>query len=180
MSEIPLEVLHRGKFLVLLKEGRWEYVQRSSNRGAVFVLAVTPQRELVLVEQHRVPLHARSLELPAGILGDEDSSANETPEACGLRELEEEAGFRGRRARILLTGPVAPGMTSEILYLVQVEELEKTGVGGGVGSEDITVHLAPLDDIDRWLEEKRLVGLQIEPRIYTGLYFLRQGIRAPA
>ena len=172
---MSIETLYRGRFLLLLKDGRWEYAQRVSNRGAVFVLAVTSVRELVLVEQYRVPLHARTLELPAGILGDEDSHPDETPESCALRELEEEAGFRGRTARILTTGPVAPGLTSEILYLVQVEGLEKTGAGGGVGGEDITVHLAPLDGIAEWLEEKRQAGLWIEPRIYTGLYLLESG-----
>lgn len=180
MSKEPVEVLHRGKFLVLLKEGRWEYVQRVSNRGAVFVLAVTDGRELVLVEQYRQPLHARTLELPAGILGDEDSHPDETPESCALRELQEEAGFTGRQARVLGTGPVAPGMTSEILYLVQVEGLRRTGAGGGVGGEDITVHRAPLDGIDAWLEAQRRRGLWIEPRIYTGLYFLSQAAVAPA
>lgn len=177
MSKPPVEVLHRGKFLVLLKEGRWEYVQRTSNRGAVFVLAVTEARELVLVEQHRVPLHANTIELPAGILGDEDSHPDETPESCALRELEEEAGFSGTDARVISTGPVAPGLTSEILYLVRVTGLRRTGAGGGVGNEDITVHLAPLDGIDGWLADRRDAGLQVEPRIYTGLYHLLRGQR---
>lgn len=172
MSEA--EVLHRGRFLVLLKEGRWEYVQRTSNRGAVFVLAVTEARELVLVEQFRVPLHARTLELPAGILGDEESHPDETPESCALRELEEEAGFRAASARVLFSGPVAPGMTSEILFLVLAERLERVGEGGGVEHEEIKVHLAPLDRIDAWLEQKRRGGLLIEPRIYAGLYWLRR------
>lgn len=175
MNVEKIETLHRGKFLVLLKEGRWEYVQRISNRGAVFVLAVTDARELVLVEQYRVPLHARTLELPAGILGDEESHPDETPESCALRELEEEAGFRGRQARVLTTGPVAPGLTSEILYLVQVEGLRQVSAGGGVGGEDITVHRVPLDRVHGWLDEKRQAGLLIEPRIYTGLYHLVNG-----
>lgn len=172
MSAPPVERLHQGRFLVLLKEGRWEYVQRTSNRGAVFVLAVTAERELVLVEQYRVPLHARSVELPAGILGDEAAHAGETPEACALRELEEETGFRGTQAQVLMSGPVAPGLTSEILYLVQVQGLRKAGKGGGVGSEDIAVHRVPLDSIDAWLQQRRRAGLWIEPRIYTGLYLL--------
>lgn len=168
----PLETLHRGKFLVLLKEGRWEYVQRVSNRGAVFVLAVTPARELVLVEQHRVPLHRRCLELPAGILGDEAAHAGESPESCAVRELEEETGFRAGRARLLMSGPVAAGLTSEILFLVLAEGLERVGRGGGTDGEDITVHTVPLDRVHDWLEQKRGDGLLVEPRIYTGLYWL--------
>lgn len=167
--------LHRGRFLELLRDGRWEYVRRVGARGAVFVLAVTDARELVLVEQHRVPLQARTLELPAGIFGDAESPADETPEQCALRELEEETGWRGASARLLLTGPVAPGLTDEIMSLVRVEGLTKVHAGGGVAGEDITVHIVPLNGIAAWLEARRGAGLQVEPRIYAALYFLEHG-----
>lgn len=168
-----IQLLYEGQHLRLLKDGRWEYAQRLSNRGAVFVLAVTAERELILVEQYRVPLHARTLEMPAGILGDEESHPDETPESCALRELEEEAGYRGGRARLITVGPVAPGLTSEILYLVLAEDLKRVSAGGGVGGEDIIVHTVPLDRVRSWLDDKRKAGLLIEPRIYTGLYFLQ-------
>lgn len=168
----PVESLHRGRFLELLRDGRWEYVQRVKARGAVFVVAVTDARELVLVEQYRVPLRARTLELPAGIYGDDDSAEHETPERCALRELEEETGFRGARARLLFTGPVAPGLTSEILFLVRVESLQRVHPGGGVGGEDITVHAVPLARVNPWLRRKARQGILIEPRIYAALYLL--------
>lgn len=174
MSEQAPQLLYRGRFLELFKDGRWEYVQRVKARGAVFVVAVTDARELVLVEQYRVPLRARTLELPAGIYGDDDSAEHETPEQCALRELEEEAGFRGARARLLFTGPVAPGLTSEMLFLVRVEGLQRVHAGGGVGGEDITVHAVPLAGIHAWLERQRQAGLQVEPRIHAALDFLRQ------
>ncbi len=167
-----IQQLYEGQHLRLLKDGRWEYVQRLSNRGAVFVLAVTAARELVLVEQYRVPLQARTLEMPAGILGDEAAYPDESPESCALRELEEEAGFRGGKARLITAGPVAPGLTSEILYLVLAEDLQRVSAGGGVGGEDITVHTVPLDRVHAWLDQKRKDGLLIEPRVYAGLYFL--------
>ena len=166
------ESLHRGRFLELVREGRWEYVRRVKARGAVFVLAVTDAAELVIVEQYRVPLQARTLELPAGIYGDDDSGEHETPEQCALRELEEETGFRGTRAEVLLTGPVAPGLTTELMYLVRVTGLQRVHAGGGVGGEDITVHTVPLAGAAAWLERQRRAGLQVEPRIYAGLYFL--------
>jgi ADP-ribose pyrophosphatase len=140
--------------------------------GAVFVLAVTGAGELVLVEQHRIPVGARTLELPAGIYGDEDSPDHETAEACALRELEEETGYRGTSARILISGPVAPGLTSEIMHLVRIDGLQSVHAGGGIGAEDITVHLMPVARAAEWLDEKRRGGLQVEPRIYAALYFL--------
>lgn len=171
MTDAP-EVLYRGRFLELLKDGRWEYVQRVRARGAVFVVALTESGELVLVEQHRVPVRARTLELPAGIHGDEDSHEHETAEQCALRELEEETGFRGAQARLLFSGPVAPGLTSELAFFVRVEGLRRVHAGGGIGGEDITVHTVPLARAHDWLDQRRRAGLQVEPRIYVALHFL--------
>ena len=169
---MTIESLYRGRFVELMKDGRWEYVRRVKARGAVFVVALTDAGELVLVEQYRVPVQGRTIELPAGIYGDEESEEHETAEQCALRELEEETGFRGARARLLMTGPVAPGLTTEILFMIRVEGLTRVHPGGGVGGEDITVHTVPLAQVPAWLEERRRAGLLVEPRIYAGLYFL--------
>lgn len=166
------ESLHRGQYLELLRDGHWEFVRRVKARGAVFVLAVTDAQELVLVEQYRVPVAERTLELPAGIYGDEDSHQDETPEQCALRELEEETGYRGKVAKVLLSGPVAPGLTSEVMYLVRVAGLAQVHAGGGIGTERITVHAVPLAGVAAWLDRKRAEGFQVEPRIYAALYFL--------
>ena len=172
MSEnAPLETLYEGKFLVLRREGRWEYVERVSARGAAFILAVTEAREIVLVEQYRVPLHRRCIELPAGIIGDEAHLADEEVEAAALRELEEETGFRGSHAELLTSGPVGAGLTSEILYLYRARGLQRVHDGGGVDGENITVHVVPLDGIDGWLARQGREGKWVEPRVYAGLWF---------
>lgn len=151
--------------------GHWEYAQRVNSNAAVFVLAVTEANELILVEQPRIPLHRRSIELPAGILGDVD--AQESPETCALRELEEETGFRGRHARILTEGPVAAGLASEWLYLVRVDGLTRVHQGGGVAGEDITTHLVPLASAPAWLAQQTRAGFAVDPRVYAGLFFAR-------
>ena len=168
------EPLYTGRFLELIQDGRWEYVRRVKARGAVFILAVTDADELVMVEQYRVPLQARTLELPAGIYGDDESEEHETAEQCALRELEEETGFRGASARLVFSGPVAPGLTSEILFMIRIEGLQRVHAGGGVGGEDITVHTVPVVQVRAWLDEQRGKGLQVEPRIYAGLDFLNK------
>jgi len=170
--------LFRGKYLELLRDGHWEFARRVNARGAVFVVAVTEARELVLVEQYRVPVGERVLELPAGIYGDAESPAGETPEQCALRELEEETGYRGKAAKLLLYGPVAPGLTDEMMYLVRVAGLSKVHAGGGVAGEQITVHVVPLKDVLPWLQRKRAEGFQVEPRIFAALYFIQAA--APA
>lgn len=164
--------LHRGKFLSLVRDRHWEYVRRVNSSGAAFIAALTPDGELLLVEQQRLPLAARTIELPAGMIGDDAGFADETIEASALRELEEETGYRGARAEILLSGPVAAGMTSEMLHLVRIHDLQRVGDGGGVEGEDITVHRVPLNQIDGWLRARAAEGLLIEPRIYAALYFL--------
>lgn len=174
-----IRVLHKGQFLRLLRNGRWEFVQRVRANGAVFVVAVTEQDEIVLVEQFRVPLQARVIELPAGIMGDESHLSDESPEASGARELEEETGFRSSRVERLFTGPTAPGMTSELLHFVMATGLSRVHAGGGVDGEDITVHVVPLAGADRWLAQQQERGLLVEPRVFAGLRFAERRERAP-
>lgn len=166
-----IRTLHDGEFLKLLRDGHWEYVERQNARGAAAMVAITQEREIVLVEQYRIPLHARAIELPAGIIGDSDAFRDETIESSALRELLEETGFQGRSARLVCSGPTAPGLSSEFSNLVLVTGLTRVHAGGGVDGEDITVHVVPLAQIDEWLEGQRAKGLLIEPRIYAGLYF---------
>lgn len=167
----PPETLYHGKFLILRRSGRWEYVERVNQRGAAFILAVTEAHEIVLVEQFRVPLQQHCIELPAGIIGDEAAFADEGVEGAALRELEEETGFRGSSAELLTSGPVACGMTSEMLYLYRAHGLQRVHPGGGVDGENITVHVVPLDRAAEWLAQQGRAGKLVEPRVYAGLWF---------
>lgn len=183
MSDVPsssspanqIRSLHRGEFLEILRDRHWEYVRRTKASGAVVIIAVTADQELVLVEQTRIPLQGKSIELPAGIVGDSAAHANEPAETAALRELLEETGFRAARAAVLTRGPTAAGFSSEQLTLVRAYDLVREHAGGGVDGEDITVHLVPLADVHRWLEARRSEGFHIEPRIYAGLWFASQG-----
>ena len=164
--------LHDGQFLKLQRDGHWEYVSRQRASGAGFIVAITDARELILVEQFRVPLHQRVIELPAGIIGDGADNQGESAELSALRELEEETGYVGSSTRRLCHGPVAAGMTDEIGYFTQVSGLKRVAAGGGVEGENITVHLVPLDGVERWLATQQAArGVLVDPRIFVGLYF---------
>ncbi len=175
---MTIETLYEGKFLRLLRDGRWEYVARVNAKGAAFIAAVTDQHELVMVEQYRVPLQAQSLELPAGIVGDEVEFADEGFESAALRELEEETGFRAGHIEHILTGPTAPGMSSELLHFYFASQLVKVSAGGGVEGEDITVHLVPLQGATEWLMAQMAAGKRCDPRVFVGLWFAQQRLQA--
>ena len=167
-----VQLLHDGEFLRLLRRERWEYVVRPYSSGAAFVVAVTDAGELVLVEQYRWPIRARCIELPAGIIGDSAEFADEDPCASGLRELEEETGFRGSSATPIVSAPTAAGLSAEYSHFVRVRGLTRVGNGGGVDGEDITVHCIRLAEVDDWLDAQRAAGLSVDTRIYAALHFL--------
>ena|ERR1700677_3325462 len=167
-------ILHTGRFLALVKEGRWEYADRTNATGASIILAVTGDRNILLVEQYRIPVHARTIELPAGIIGDEPGAGEESRAEAALRELLEETGYTAEKMEALTTGPASSGATSEVVTLFHATGLQKVGAGGGVANEDIFVHEVPLDVVDQWLVEKAAAGVLIDPKIYAGLYFLEK------
>ncbi len=168
---LTARTLYDGQFLKLQRDGHWEFVSRQRASGACFIVAVTPERELILIEQFRIPLQKRVIEVPAGIIGDSEATRGEPPEMSALRELEEETGFRGTRAELLCSGPVAAGMTDEIGYFAQVHDLTRVHAGGGVEGEDITVHLVPIAEVPQFLNRQVAAGQLIDPRVYLALYF---------
>lgn len=174
MKQFTRTTLHTGKFLALIKEGHWEYVDRVNATGAVIILAVTEDHKILLVEQYRIPVHARTIELPAGIIGDEPGDANESQAAAARRELLEETGYAAEHIESVTTGAACSGITSERVTLFRASGLRRAGKGGGVEHEDIIVHEIPLDEAPAWLEIKARSGVLIDPKVYAGLFFAKQ------
>jgi ADP-ribose pyrophosphatase len=164
--------LYTGKFLALIKEGHWEYAQRTNATGAAIIAAVTEDQKLLLVEQYRIPVHARTIELPAGIIGDKPGGADEANAVAARRELIEETGFEAGKIRQVSQGACSAGLTSEIVTLFLASELKRVGAGGGVAHEDIIVHEVPLVEIVPWLKAKAKTGVLVDPKVYAGLFFI--------
>ncbi len=164
------ESLYQGKFLNLVREGRWEYCERVNQTRAVMVFAATPEGRVLLVEEFRPPIGCRCLCFPAGLSGDEGP---ESDLQAAHRELLEETGYEAAQMRYLFSGPSSPGMSSETLSFYLATGLRRVAAGGGVENEDITVREAPLEDIDAWLAARVAEGIALDPRIFSGLYFLR-------
>src|SRR3954468_19327493 len=151
-----------GKFVRLLKRGKWEFASRANDIKAVVILAEY-EGKMILIDQPRVGPDCRCVELPAGLVGDKDPDA--TPETTAVKELEEETGFTAERIERLGEFYASPGMLSESFTLVRAHGVRKIGAGGGDDSEDIVVHLVPRDDIPDFLEQKRAEGLGVDVKL---------------
>jgi ADP-ribose pyrophosphatase len=156
------ETVWAGKYITVLKDGTWEYVARARGIRAAVILAVEAG-EVILVEQYRVPLGQRCLELPAGLVGDEEEG--ETVAASAARELEEETGYRPERIESLGFFHSSPGMVSEGFTLVRATGLTRVSDGGGHPEEDITVHHVPVDEIAAFVAGKRAEGVAIDVKL---------------
>lgn len=175
MDSLTKTTLCTGQFLALIKEGHWEYAHRPNASGAAIIVAVTEAQTLLLVEQYRIPVHARTIELPAGITGDEPGSSDESQVEAARRELLEETGYEAEHLEVLMHGPASAGLGSEVLTLFRASKLRRVGAGGGVAQENITVHEVPLAEVHAWLEAKAKSGVLVDPKVYAGLYFIGRG-----
>ena len=158
----PAEEMWAGKFVRAVRRGKWEYASRTNNISAVVLLAEY-DGQVILVDQPRVPLGERCLELPAGLVGDTDLNA--TVEATAIKELEEETGFTADRIERLGDFYSSPGMLSEGFTLVRAHGIRKIGEGGGDENEDINVHLVARTDIPNFIEQKRAEGFGIDVKL---------------
>ena len=171
--DAPEKVQWQGRFITAKTRGRWEYVSRSRGIRAAAILAIDEDDRIVLVEQYRVPLGMPSIELPAGLIGDDDTVAGEDALTAAGRELEEETGYRAAKLDDMGTFFSSPGMVSETFTLVRARGLTKVGPGGGVAGEDITVHRVARAHLPEFLDAKRAEGCGIDVRM---LLVLGQGI----
>lgn len=161
-TDAPEAIVWQGKFITAKTRGTWEYVSRARGIKAAVILAVD-KGDVLLVEQYRVPLGAPCLELPAGLVGDDQ--AGEAVATAAARELEEETGYRAARIEMIGEFYSSPGMVSESFFLVRAEGLEKVGAGGGVADEAILVHRVPLSGLADFMATKRAEGCAMDVKL---------------
>lgn len=159
---LPEETMWEGRFITAKRRGRWEYVGRARGIHAAVILAVD-EGHVLLVDQYRVPLGKRCIELPAGLVGDDEEG--EDSAVAAARELEEETGYRPGRIENKGNFYSSPGMVSESFTLFSAHDLEKVGNGGGVDSEDIIVHRVPIASLSAHVEIWREQGYAIDVKL---------------
>ncbi len=161
--------LYESKWLGLYRIGHWDFVRRPNSDACVGVLALTDAHEVVLVEQFRIPVGKRVIEIPAGLVGDELEFRGESLAETAGRELMEETGFRAASVVTLLSSPTSAGMTPEFTHLFHATGLVRENEGGGVSGEDIAVHLVPVTKLRNFLLEKQAAGLAVDFKIHAAM-----------
>ncbi|MEX0844165.1 MAG: NUDIX hydrolase [Balneolaceae bacterium] len=123
----------------------------SEKRSAVFsivkapdwmnVIPLTPENEIVLVEQYRYGIENPTLELPGGVV-----DPGENPEDTAHRELLEETGYKGNELEYLGKVSSNPAFLTNYTHMYVLKNCRKIQDQELDGNERINVHLMPLDD----------------------------------
>jgi len=108
------ERIYEGKILsvridtVELPDKKYSKREIVEHPGAVAIVPITDDGQLVLVKQFRKATESVLLEIPAGKL-----ELNENPYDCAKRELKEETGLDAEKVEQMLEYFSSPGFTNE-------------------------------------------------------------------
>ena len=169
------EVIGEGRFLRLVRRQGWEFIERTRPIRSVFIAALTDDGKLLLTHEKRIPVGGVAVVgFPAGLVGDVEGTEDEALETAVRRELIEETGYEPDSVTYLTRGPSSAGITDEVINIMLATGLHKVGDGGGVEGESIQVTEVPLGKVDAWLRARVAEGTLVDPKVYTGLYFIER------
>ena len=146
---VSSETLYVGKIFALradevrMPHGNTARREVIEHYGAVAVLAMDEQRNIVMVYQYRHPVGRRLWELPAGLL----DLGGEAPHITAARELEEEAGLAAAQWRVLVDLILAPGFSDESVRVYLATGITDVGRPEAHDEEaDLQVKWFPLEE----------------------------------
>lgn len=149
--------IFNGKVLKLrldtveLPNGNFSTREVIEHNGGVGIVALTDAGEIVMVKQFRKPLEKVILEIPAGKL-----NKCEDPLDCGIRELEEETGYKAGKITTLGHFIPSPGFANEVLYLYLATDLKKGEINLDE-DEFVETELIPLRDLYNMIMEGKII-----------------------
>jgi 8-oxo-dGTP pyrophosphatase MutT (NUDIX family) len=138
----------------------------------VNVVALTPDRQMVLIEQYRHGSNTVELEIPGGIMDPADA----TPEQTGARELAEETGYVGDPP--IMVGEVFPNpaIMSNVCYTVLVRNCRLVKPVHFDESEDLTTQLVPMDQVPELVASGRIRHALVVAALYQfKLWWMKSG-----
>jgi len=131
------------------KEAKREIVNHS---GGVAILAFKDKDTVILVEQFRKPIERNLLEIPAGKI-----EKGEDIEICGIRELEEETGYKAKEFKYLGKVVTSPGFCDEYIYIYKAEGLYKGLDNLGDEDEFINLKEVKIDKIKEMIKSGEII-----------------------
>lgn len=161
------ELLHVYQDHARLPDGKVKIREYIAHPGAVVIIPLLDNGELVLERQFRYPLHRDFYELPAGKI-----DAGEDPLACAQRELLEETGYTAKSWRYLATLYPCIGYSNEklIYYLAQELTFEGANLDDGEYLEIFT--LPPAEALE-WIKEGKIT----DNKSVSGLFWAEKILR---
>lgn len=144
---IRSETVYRGKVFdvrrdaVRLPDGKQTNLDIVEHNSSVTLLPVDEQGRVWFVRQYRHPALAHLLELPAGVMHDD-----ETAEACAEREVREEIGMAAGRLQKVGEFFLAPGYSTEYMYVFLATDLRPDPLPGDE-DEFISIEKISLDQV---------------------------------
>jgi ADP-ribose pyrophosphatase len=118
----------------------------------VNVIALTPDNQLVMIDQYRHGSNTVELEIPGGMIDPRDAS----PVAAGIRELREETGYAGENARIIGAVYPNPAIMSNTCYTVLIENCRCLHPVEFDHGEDLITRLVPRDEFPALVANARI------------------------
>ncbi len=106
------------------------------------VAPVTPEGELILVQQFRFGANAMSLELPGGVI-----EPGEDPTTAAVRELAEETGYRGGAPVVLGKVYSNPAIQNNRTHLILVPDVTLQQATEWDTDEEIEISRAPISEV---------------------------------
>jgi ADP-ribose pyrophosphatase len=153
-------IVHLSVVSVRLPNGSETKRELVQHPGAVAIVALDEQQNVLLVRQFRMAARRALLEIPAGTLDPE-----EPPLVCAERELQEETGYRPGKLEAIGGIYVAPGYTTEYIHLFLASDLTESRLEMDY-DEFIEASRVPLTEALAMIER----GEIIDAKSITGLY----------
>ena len=148
---------------LLMPDGKQITREVVQHPGAVAIIPIDTEENVLLVRQYRYAAGQSLLELPAGVI-----EGGESPDDTAQRELQEEIGYASNNLRALGGVYSSPGFCTEFLYLYIARDLVPSRLPGDE-DEDISVETIPMSRVDRLI---RLGEIQ-DAKTVAGLLMAR-------
>ncbi|MBD7907030.1 NUDIX domain-containing protein [Sporosarcina gallistercoris] len=155
---VASETLFNGKIIELrvdeveLPDGKRAKRELIKHPGAVAIIAITDEGNIVLVEQFRKALERTIIEIPAGKI-----EPGEDPEKTAIRELEEETGYRANELTYVQSFATSPGFADEIIHLYLAKSLEKVeNPIAGDDDEFINLQECTVEEAEEMMKDGRI------------------------